>query len=122
MNTRMLSVTLLLGLVLGAEPGARWPGAASAGSSVLVLSGIALAVAESEAGAGREDDHLSRDTIREAQEQLQSAGFAPGPATGTLHDQTREALRKYQGVKGLPVSGELDPRTRTALRGETIRV
>lgn len=63
---------------------------------------------------------LPSDAVREAQEQLRGAGFDPGPVTGVVHSQTREAIRKYQRVKGLPVNGELDDRTRGVLRRERI--
>jgi len=61
------------------------------------------------------------DAVREAQEQLKGAGFDPGPVTGVVDSETREAIRKYQRVKGLPVSGELDDGTRGALRREHVR-
>jgi hypothetical protein len=66
-------------------------------------------------------DHAQpSDAVREAQEQLRGAGFDPGRVTGVVHSQTQEAIRKYQRVKGLPVTGELDDRTRGALRRERI--
>jgi hypothetical protein len=53
--------------------------------------------------------------IRQAQERLQAAGFAPGPADGTLGSKTREALRQYQRAKGLRATGALDAATQKAL-------
>jgi peptidoglycan hydrolase-like protein with peptidoglycan-binding domain len=53
--------------------------------------------------------------IRDAQRQLQAAGFNPGGVTGTLDDGTREALRQFQQSKGLNVTGQLDSATQAAL-------
>jgi peptidoglycan hydrolase-like protein with peptidoglycan-binding domain len=55
------------------------------------------------------------EAIRHAQQQLQAAGFTPGPATGILDDRTREALREFQRSKGLQETGQLDQETRSAL-------
>jgi len=57
----------------------------------------------------------NQEVIREAQRQLQAAGFTPGPATGTMDQQTRDALRQFQQARGLTVTGELDQDTRSAL-------
>jgi hypothetical protein len=57
----------------------------------------------------------SRARIRQAQRQLQEAGFAPGRIDGTLGSQTRVALREYQAKRGLPRTGELDEATSRAL-------
>jgi peptidoglycan hydrolase-like protein with peptidoglycan-binding domain len=121
MKTMMLGVALALALALVPAAAARGMGAADGDARPLSARGIPLNPGQTAAAPVGEVADLAPDTIREAQEQLESAGFDPGPATGDLHEQTREALRKYQDVKGLPVSGDLDARTRTALRGETIR-
>ena len=57
----------------------------------------------------------SRARMRQAQRQLQEAGFAPGRIDGTLGPQTRGALREYQAKRGLPRTGELDEATSRAL-------
>jgi peptidoglycan hydrolase-like protein with peptidoglycan-binding domain len=88
-------------------------------SSRMSLRGPTAALAASVQGTG--DLAGPTDAVREAQEQLKGAGFDPGPVTGVVHSETREAIRKYQRVKGLPVSGELDDRTRGALRRERVR-
>ena len=62
------------------------------------------------------DSSLSHtDLIRQIQMRLTSAGFYPGPIDGFFGPRTREALRKYQDNKGLPMTGELDKATRIAL-------
>lgn len=58
----------------------------------------------------------ARPRLRQVQERLQAAGFAPGPLDGRLGPQTRAALRHYQQRKGLRVTGTLDPQTLKALR------
>lgn len=58
---------------------------------------------------------LSPDQIRQVQEELQSAGFSPGPADGKVGRKTRQALRAYQMMQGLTLSGELDLPTLVAL-------
>jgi hypothetical protein len=58
---------------------------------------------------------LYKGDIQQAQALLKAAGFYPGPADGTLGERTRAALRQYQQVNGLPVTGELDQATQEAL-------
>jgi TonB family protein len=58
---------------------------------------------------------IVREEVRQAQEYLQQAGFAPGPADGMPGTQTVAALRAYQKREHLPVTGLLDDRTKTAL-------
>jgi hypothetical protein len=53
--------------------------------------------------------------IREVQKRLKAAGFDPGPIDSVLGNQTKEALRRYQTAKGLPVTGVLDEATRGSL-------
>jgi len=53
--------------------------------------------------------------IRQAQRQLQEAGFGPGSLDGVMGQQTRIALQQYQAKRGLPKTGELDEATRKAL-------
>jgi Putative peptidoglycan binding domain len=65
-------------------------------------------------GGGRHA--AARARLRQVQERLQAAGFAPGPLDGRLGPQTRAALRHYQQRKGLRVTGTLDPQTLKALR------
>jgi TonB family protein len=55
------------------------------------------------------------ETIRAVQERLKSAGFYPGPVDGLLGPRTREAVLRYQESRSLPVSGEIDKATKTAL-------
>lgn len=53
--------------------------------------------------------------VREAQEQLQSRGYDPGPATGAINPKTQSAIRLFQKDSGLPATGRLDAKTQTLL-------
>ena len=53
--------------------------------------------------------------IGQAQERLKAAGFDPGYIDGVLGSRTRDALRRYQASKGLPITGQLDEATRQVL-------
>ena len=58
---------------------------------------------------------ISDQSVRNAQKQLTSAGFAVGPIDGILGPQTRGALTKFQEQRGLARTGRLDPDTVKAL-------
>jgi hypothetical protein len=53
--------------------------------------------------------------VGQAQERLKAAGFDPGYSDGVIGYRTREALRRYQASRGLPITGQLDEATRQAL-------
>ncbi|HSF32002.1 MAG TPA: peptidoglycan-binding protein [Candidatus Tectomicrobia bacterium] len=53
--------------------------------------------------------------IAQAQERLKAVGFNPGFIDGVLGPRTRDALRRYQASRGLPITGMLDDTTRQAL-------
>lgn len=80
------------------------PGAGAPGASGLSPTPGSSAV--------RED----QESIRQAQQQLQSAGFTPGPINGVMNEETRTALQQFQQSKGLTASGQLDQETWAALR------
>jgi Putative peptidoglycan binding domain len=52
------------------------------------------------------------------QARLKNLGYYKGDISGTLDDETRKAIRKFQRDKQLPETGEPDQATRDALRGE----
>jgi len=61
-----------------------------------------------------------KDIVRQAQTRLKVLGFYQGPVDGTLHPETKTALRQFQFaeglfVEGLPTDGGLDGATRKAL-------
>ena len=53
--------------------------------------------------------------IRGGQRALKRAGYDPGALDGQLGPSTREALRRFQGAHGLPITGEFDVPTLTRL-------
>ena len=53
--------------------------------------------------------------LMQAQVVLERLGFAPGVVDGRMGLSTRNALRGFQEAKALPVTGELDEATRSAL-------
>ena len=53
--------------------------------------------------------------VRPAQERLMSEGFDPGPVDGVLSWETRQALKDFQELRRLQLTGRLDPPTLAAL-------
>jgi g-D-glutamyl-meso-diaminopimelate peptidase len=54
-------------------------------------------------------------TIRNAQAALKRLGLDPGPIDNVLGRQTRIAVQQFQRSQHLPVTGQLDPATWSAL-------
>ena len=54
---------------------------------------------------------ISSEDIRRAQEALKGKGFDPGAISGRMHARTQEALRQFQTVNDLPITGVLDQKT-----------
>src|SRR5215208_6180102 len=54
---------------------------------------------------------VSPNEIRRAQEALKARGYDPGAVSGNMHAGTQEALRQFQKVNNLPVTGVLDQKT-----------
>ncbi|SDR84507.1 membrane-bound lytic murein transglycosylase B [Halopseudomonas xinjiangensis] len=52
-----------------------------------------------------EDKPLSRSERHELQERLQAAGFEPGGVDGILGANTRQAIRRFQQMRGWPADG-----------------
>ena len=57
------------------------------------------------------------DAVLRAQERLENLGLSPGPADGVMGSRTRAAISEFQRRNNLPVTGELDPATQSALSG-----
>ena len=58
---------------------------------------------------------LARSKRRMVQHGLASLDYAPGPADGLFGKRTREAIRRYQGAKGLETTGYLTAEQSQAL-------
>jgi hypothetical protein len=55
------------------------------------------------------------DTPSGVKARLRNLGFDPGSITGGIDDKTRDAIRTFQIVAGIPVTGELDEKTKAEL-------
>jgi hypothetical protein len=67
------------------------------------------------AGATRGPAAASSPTVRQAQMDLQLAGFDPGPIDGVWGPRTARAVREFQQANNLPPTGQLDQPTMQAL-------
>ncbi len=63
--------------------------------------------------------HTQDQAVRDAQQQLASQGYDPGPADGKLGPKTQEQIRKFQQDHNLQASGQLDDQTMAALSGQS---
>ena len=61
---------------------------------------------------------VTKQTIQEAQKNLQVLGYQPGPPDGVMGTKTIAALKKFQSDHGLPVTGQIDQKTLDALSVE----
>ena len=61
--------------------------------------------------------HLSREQIKEAQQQLKSQGLFKGRIDGVMNHRTRLAIGHFQRQNGLPRTANLDQRTFDRLMG-----
>jgi len=55
------------------------------------------------------------DDVRQMQQTLADMGYDPGEANGMMTSKTQQAIREFQWLNGLPVSGNLDEQTRIAV-------
>ena len=60
---------------------------------------------------------ISRDMVRQAQEQLREQGLYRGADDGVIGSGTRRAVAQFQRRNGLPVTGSLDETTLSRLSG-----
>jgi peptidoglycan hydrolase-like protein with peptidoglycan-binding domain len=58
---------------------------------------------------------LSQETIVAVQQELSQLGYYYGPIDGLVGPQTAKAIRLFQSVDKLPVTGEIDSPTLQAL-------
>jgi hypothetical protein len=54
-------------------------------------------------------------TVRAAQQALNDRGFNAGPSDGQWGPATQDAVKRFQQASGLPVTGDLNPSTLSAL-------
>ncbi|MBC7796614.1 MAG: peptidoglycan-binding protein, partial [Pyrinomonadaceae bacterium] len=53
----------------------------------------------------------AKDQVQQAQEILKKRGFYTGEQTGTLSDETRAGLKKFQEAEKIKVTGTLNRET-----------
>jgi lipid-binding SYLF domain-containing protein/peptidoglycan hydrolase-like protein with peptidoglycan-binding domain len=62
------------------------------------------------------DHHVSdREAVRQVQQALAELMYNPGEANGMLSSQTQQAIREFQWLNDLPVSGSIDEQTKAAI-------
>jgi peptidoglycan hydrolase-like protein with peptidoglycan-binding domain len=59
--------------------------------------------------------------VKQAQQQLKSAGLYKGTVDGKMGSDTQQAIEQFQQKHGLPATGTLDEQTMAALQGNTGR-
>jgi len=57
----------------------------------------------------------SVEDVRGIQQALTDLGYEPGETNGLMTSQTREAIRQFQYLNNLPVTGNLDQQTKAAI-------
>ena len=58
---------------------------------------------------------VANDDVRKVQVALAGKGHDAGTVDGVMGSKTRAALRSYQRAQGIPPTGRVDPKTRSAL-------
>src|SRR5215831_16491849 len=61
----------------------------------------------------------SIEDVRRFQQALTDLGYEPGELSGMMTSQTREAIREFQFYNNLPVTGNLDEQTKTAIDAQS---
>jgi peptidoglycan hydrolase-like protein with peptidoglycan-binding domain len=64
---------------------------------------------------------LPESQVKQAQQQLKSAGQYKGQVDGKMGTDTQQAIEQFQQKHGLPATGTLDDQTMAALQGSTGR-
>jgi peptidoglycan hydrolase-like protein with peptidoglycan-binding domain len=59
--------------------------------------------------------------VKQAQQQLKSAGLYKGAVDGKMGTDTQQAIEQFQEKHGLPATGTLDQQTMATLQGNTGR-
>jgi len=69
---------------------------------------------------GRSADNAVSDLgdVRQVQQALKDLMYAPGEANGMMTSQTQQAIREFQWLNNLPVTGTLDDQTKSAIMSQ----
>lgn len=64
---------------------------------------------------------MNSEEVKIAQELLMGLGYGPGRTDGYFDDQTERAVRAFQSIEKLPVTGKIDQRTAEKLEEAVIK-
>ncbi|MBS4178324.1 S41 family peptidase [Lederbergia citrea] len=64
---------------------------------------------------------MNNENITIAQEMLLGLGYGPGRTDGYFDEQTERAVRAFQAIEKIPVTGKIDPKTATKLEEAIIK-
>jgi lipid-binding SYLF domain-containing protein len=67
------------------------------------------------AGVTSQGNVTSMADIRQVQQSLSDLGYEPGDINGMMSSDTRQAVRQFQWMNSLPVTGNVDQSTRMAI-------
>jgi len=85
------------------------------GASVLFAAGLAGVPALAHGRSSTTSNTPSNSTVQQAQQELKDEGYYHGQIDGDMGRQTRQALREYQKVNNLSMTGRLDQNTISSL-------
>jgi lipid-binding SYLF domain-containing protein len=66
-------------------------------------------------GVSQEGTVSNMEEVRQLQQALKDMEYNPGEVNGMMTSQTQQAIREFQWLNNLPVTGTLDEQTRTAI-------
>jgi lipid-binding SYLF domain-containing protein len=100
-------------LMRGASAGTRQGGQGGYGSTSSLNNDQRSSMETS--GVTSQGNLSSMDDIRQVQQSLTDLGYAPGDVNGMMSSDTRTAIRQFQWMNSLPVTGNVDPSTKMAI-------
>jgi peptidoglycan hydrolase-like protein with peptidoglycan-binding domain len=68
-------------------------------------------------GKAKGHKRMSAENMKKVEEALQERLHDPGPIDGVIDQRTRDALREFQKLNNLPVTGVVDEQTAARLGG-----
>jgi peptidoglycan hydrolase-like protein with peptidoglycan-binding domain len=108
-----------VGAVVGGVAGAAGGAVTPVGADTLAKQGVnkGKELYSSATGQPAVAGSSSRDTVIQAQNDLQRQGLYDGPIDGIAGPKTRDGLRQFQASHGLPQTGKIDTATLQQLNG-----
>jgi lipid-binding SYLF domain-containing protein len=97
-------------------------GTLTAETENMLLSGASAGTLSSDqrssletSGVTSQGNLSSMEDIQQVQQSLTDLGYAPGDINGMMSSDTRTAIREFQWMNSLPVTGNVDPSTKMAI-------